>query len=179
MVLSQATHDDLTGLLNRRAIFEQGERFAVLRSDVRPFVSLMLMDVDHFKNVNDTHGHLVGDEVLAGVAERLQEALRSGDLLGRYGGEEFLAMLVGGDHTAADAVASRTLDLMRNSPIVTSDGPLGITLSIGMSALASDERDLSGALQRADGALYESKRDGRARSTWRHSTDPFDVPGFQ
>lgn len=172
----QATHDELTGLLNRRAILEVGERFAVLRSDVRPFLSLMLMDVDHFKTVNDTHGHLVGDDVLAAVAERLQDALRSGDLVGRYGGEEFLAVLVGGDHTAANTVASRTLDLVRKSPVVTSDGPVGITLSIGMSALASDERDLSGALQRADDALYESKRDGRARSTWRHSTEPFDVP---
>ena len=85
----QATHDELTGLLNRRAILEVGERFAVLRSDVRPFLSLMMMDVDHFKTVNDTHGHLVGDDVLAAVAERLQNALRSGDLVGRYGGEEF------------------------------------------------------------------------------------------
>lgn len=175
----QATHDGLTGILNRRAILEQGERFAVLRPSVRPFISVMLIDIDRYKNINDTHGHIVGDTVLAGVADRLSQAVRSGDLLGRYGGDEFLAVLVGGDHTAANTVARRALDLMRKSPIATSNGPVGITLSIGMSALTSDERDLAGALHRADSALYESKRDGRARSTWRHSTDPFDVPGFQ
>lgn len=166
----QASHDGLTGILNRRAIFEQGERFAVLRPGVRPFISVMLMDLDRYKNINDTHGHIVGDEVLVEVADRLLKAVRSGDLLGRYGGDEFLAVLVGGDPTAANAVARRAIDLMRKSPIATSDGPVGITLSIGMSDLASDERDLSEALRRADGALYDSKRSGPARINWRHST---------
>lgn len=166
----QATHDGLTGLLSRRAIFEQGERFAVLRPGVRPFLSVMLMDIDRFKDINDTHGHVVGDEVLAGVADRLTKAVRHGDLVGRYGGDEFLAVLVGGDHTAANTVARRAINLMRKSPIATSDGPVGVTLSIGISDLASNERNLSEALRRADGALYDSKRSGRARMNWRHRT---------
>ena len=165
----QATHDGLTGLLNRRAIFEQGERFAVLRPGARPLLCVMLMDIDRYKNINDTHGHIVGDEVLVEVADRLSKAVRSGDLLGRYGGDEFLAVLVGGDPTAANAVARRAITLMRNSPIATSAGPVGITLSIGISDLASDEREFSEALRRADGALYDSKRSGPARINWRHS----------
>ncbi len=174
----QATYDGLTGILNRRAIVEQGERFAVLRPDVRPLLCVVLIDIDRYKSINDTHGHLVGDEVLAGVADRLSKALRDGDLLGRYGGDEFLAVLVGGDHTTANAVAGRALDLMRKSPIATSNGPVDVTLSIGLSALAAAERDLAGALRRADGALYDSKRHGRARSTWRHSAERSDEPGF-
>lgn len=161
-----ATHDALTGALNTRALLSKGAELALLRPNYRPSVAFMMIDVDRFKNINDTYGHLVGDEVLAGVSRRLSGAFRSGDCFGRYGGDEFLALLVGSDRREAKAVAERTLSLMRDTLIATSAGDISVSVSIGMSVLAPDELEVDRALHRADSALYQSKWNGRARSTW-------------
>jgi len=162
---ARATHDALTGSLNRRALLSRGEQLASMRPDYRPSISFMMIDVDHFKKINDSYGHLVGDEVLTAVSHRLAGAFRSGDCFGRYGGDEFLALLVGSGWREADIVAERTLNLMRETPIGTSVGPIPVSVSIGISTLVPNELEVDKAVDRADIALYQSKRNGRARST--------------
>ncbi len=164
---ARATHDALTGALNRRALLSRSEQLAAIRPDYRPPISFMMIDVDHFKRVNDSYGHLIGDEVLMEVSQRLAGAFRSGDSFGRYGGDEFLALLVGSERSGADVVAERTLTLMREMPIETSVGPIAVSVSIGISSLAPTELEVDSAVHRADTALYHSKRNGRAQSTVR------------
>ncbi len=167
LVLSEqrATRDSLTGILNRRAVFAFGNHLAALRSDDRPALSILMIDVDHLKEINDDNGHQCGDQVLTEVSQILSTALRSGDVVGRYGGDEFLALLIGGEPSETDAVCERVLSEMRNSKFSSSQGELHVSVSIGISQLSPSENDLGDVLARADHALYESKRRGRATST--------------
>lgn len=157
----QATHDGLTGLRNRTSILEllDLEAHRALAGD-QP-LAIGLLDLDHFKLVNDTHGHLVGDAVLSGVADRLAHNMRGSDTIGRYGGEELLAVMPGllppaGQRLQAlhDAVGARPL---------TIDGmSLVVTCSIGVAWLRANESPTE-LLRRADDALYRAKREGRNR----------------
>jgi diguanylate cyclase (GGDEF)-like protein len=122
----------------------------------------MLGDLDHFKSVNDTYGHVVGDEVLREIARRLSASIRSYDYVGRYGGEEFLIVLNNCDSTQAVVRAVEVLNKIAQHPIQTVRGPLPITMSLGV--LASQEWDLQlveEILGEADLALYQAKADGR------------------
>jgi diguanylate cyclase (GGDEF)-like protein len=161
----RATRDGLTGIMNRRAVFDIGNRLAEWRQEIRPPMALMMIDVDHLKELNDTYGHQAGDHVLTAVSDRLSAALRAGDVIGRYGGDEFLAVLIGGDRDDTNRVAERILALMHDSVIPSEGGNHTVTVSIGISDLGPDETDLQLALRWADHALYESKRGGRARFT--------------
>jgi diguanylate cyclase (GGDEF)-like protein len=160
---ASAARDPLTGLLNRRAVFNLSEAIAQLRQ--RPTLWTVMLDVDHFKPINDLHGHLVGDEILRQVGTRAASVLRRGDLLGRYGGDEFIVVLVGGDEADATTVADRLLNSVISEPMQTHIGDVEVTLSGGLAPVAAGELDLWGAIGRADAALYRAKTSGRNRIT--------------
>lgn len=160
-----ATTDSLTGLNNRRRFMELAEaEFArSLRYD-RP-LSLLMLDIDHFKNVNDTHGHDVGDDVLRSLSEVAVLALRNADIVGRLGGEEFGVILPETGDDAAMEVAERLRVSVERSNIVTNAGELKITISLGLANLNPATRNLQELLKRADVALYDAKQTGRNRTT--------------
>jgi diguanylate cyclase (GGDEF)-like protein len=160
-VQKQAITDTLTGLYNRRGFFELGRREVerALRFG-RPLTAIML-DIDFFKNINDLYGHLVGDRVLIGLASRLLLELRQIDLVGRYGGDEFVALLPETDLTNAVSVAERLRKVASGVIIPGPAGPVKISLSAGIATLNPESKDLNSLLNRADQALYEAKRAGR------------------
>jgi diguanylate cyclase (GGDEF)-like protein len=157
-----ATHDTLTGIYNRRYL-EEVVRKEVDRAQryARP-LSIAMVDADHFKRINDTHGHQVGDEVLRAVSERCQKGLRSNDVLARYGGEEFVMVFPETSLGNARTVAERVRVAVGEVPITVGDRALAVTVSIGLAALGQ-EQDFSALLERADHALYAAKQSGRNR----------------
>ena len=162
-VQKQAITDTLTGLYNRRGFSELGRREVerALRFN-RPLTALML-DIDYFKDVNDEYGHLVGDNVLIGLATRFLQELRQIDLLGRYGGDEFVALLPETDLTSAVIVAERLRKVVAGTTFAGGALPVKISLSVGVAALSPGCKDLTNLLQKADEALYEAKGEGRDR----------------
>ncbi|HYF63990.1 MAG TPA: diguanylate cyclase, partial [Herpetosiphonaceae bacterium] len=159
----QATRDSLTGLLNRRSFFEQAEAaYAGARCAQRPTAALMV-DLDYFKQVNDSHGHAVGDEVLRIVARRCQNCLRPADIIGRYGGEEIAIVLPGQASEEAMGVARRMWRALAETPVMTPAGALSVTLSIGVAVHPRALSSLGDLLKRADMALYAAKNNGRNR----------------
>ncbi|MCM3921197.1 diguanylate cyclase [Frankia sp. AiPs1] len=157
-----AATDQLTGLASRRHFLERADHvFAAHGAADRP-VNAAMIDIDHFKRVNDAHGHFVGDEVLTEVAQRIRRAFRDEDLIGRVGGEEF-AVLMSGPVTTAEALGQRLRDALAQTPIETSVGPLDIRLSVGLAPRSPGDASLRDLLARADAALYEAKHGGRDR----------------
>jgi diguanylate cyclase (GGDEF)-like protein len=159
-----ANVDPLTGIPNRRAFFEEAELLFEGGSALTPgsnHHAVLMVDVDYFKEVNDTYGHRAGDRVLAIVASCVKSQLRSADLVGRYGGDELVIALADCDGTAALAVAERIRSLVAATPIVTDESVVNVTLSIGLAGSENGE-GLLPVLARADLALYEAKRAGRA-----------------
>lgn len=151
-------HDDLTKLLSRRALFRfLNAAYARSRVSVEPLAVLML-DIDHFKRINDTYGHAAGDDVLVEVATICLQAVRSCDAVGRYGGEEFLLVLEGVGLNAARQVAER----IRHTIASHSYGN-GISLTISGGLAVLGEQDVDTLLSMADNRLYEAKRTGRNR----------------
>jgi eukaryotic-like serine/threonine-protein kinase len=160
-IQQMAIRDSLTGLYNRRGLFEVAEReIARAQRYARP-LSICLLDIDHFKTVNDTYGHPVGDEVLAKLGNKIRQNLRNIDLVGRYGGEEFIILAVENDNEAAGKLAERVCRMVAAKPLATSAGGVSITVSIGVAELSEHIRDLPALLQAADQALYLAKRSGR------------------
>ena len=160
-----ALYDELTRIANRRHFLQRaGELIQTAarldqKSGLRTPVSIILFDVDHFKLVNDTYGHDVGDLVLKEIARRSQQALREVDLLARYGGEEFAALLPGATQDEALRLAAERLRAcIADQPFQAPHGPLQITISLGV---AEYRDDLNLTLKRADEALYRCKADGR------------------
>ena len=159
-----ATRDPLTGALNRRAFLERAESALERCSRDGAPLSFVIVDLDHFKNVNDTWGHAAGDEVLKTLAETCRSVLRPADAFGRFGGEEFVALLPDADADDAADIAERLRRLTEESEIATPEGVIRVTLSAGYTtALPGDTPD--DLVRRADAALYESKRSGRNRVT--------------
>ncbi|WP_271409598.1 histidine kinase N-terminal 7TM domain-containing diguanylate cyclase [Pseudomonas sp. Q1-7] len=157
----QALRDPLTGLYNRRHL---GELFARelsrSRRDRTP-VALALIDLDHFKQLNDRHGHLVGDDVLRAVAIHLTGKLRGSDAVFRIGGEEFLLLLPGATGDEAFARLRSLCETLASQPLSTREGPLSVTLSAGLAVWPAQGQTLEELMQVADAALYEAKRNGR------------------
>ena len=158
----QATHDDLTGLWSRGAAMHllSVERQRGFRSHTP--TGILMIDLDHFKQVNDTFGHLVGDAVLKEAACRINHTVRSYDFVGRYGGEEFLAVLSNCTLDDLKNIAERTRYAIAEKPIYAGAADLVVTASIG-GIVASNEIADFDLLSAADGALYEAKRAGRNR----------------
>lgn len=161
-LLKQATLDGLTGLYNRSHFQTQAQHALALCQRTREPVALLLCDVDHFKQVNDTHGHAVGDQVLQAVAQIMSRNLREGDLLARWGGEEFLTLMPCSTAGAAQEVADRIRQAVQATTLELGEGsaPLQVTLSFGVTQVLGTQ-DLKAATARADRALYASKRAGR------------------
>jgi two-component system, cell cycle response regulator len=159
---AQATHDSLTGLLNHGAILTVMEK--ELARSVREGnpVCIMMADIDHFKNVNDTFGHPAGDAVLRETAQKLAASVRPYDSIGRYGGEEFMVVLPGCDLDAAVKRAEIVCDLVCRQPVHVADVSIPITMSFGVAA-AYGSTEHSQLLQAADEALYAAKNGGRNR----------------
>jgi len=158
-----AVTDQLTGLNNRRYLeTHMGGLVQRAKRQTKP-LSMLVMDLDHFKSVNDTHGHAVGDEVLVEFGRRLQQNVRGLDLACRVGGEEFVVVLPETDPETARMVAERLRTDVADVPFETEGGPLNITISIGVGALEDSDTSGDDVLKRADDALYKAKGDGRNR----------------
>jgi diguanylate cyclase (GGDEF)-like protein len=158
----RATHDVLTGVANRAAVMDalRGELSRQVREQ-RSF-GVILVDIDHFKNVNDTFGHLCGDEVLRGVTRRMKECVRPYDTLGRYGGEEFLIIASDADAKGSMALAERIRNLVQSKPVMTQAGEVRVTVSLGAAVSTSARNaDPQMLLRLADQALYRAKDKGR------------------
>jgi diguanylate cyclase (GGDEF)-like protein len=160
----KATHDPLTQLWNHGLILDFLERELNRARREGSSLAVLLCDLDHFKSINDAHGHLVGDEVLRETARRLLAAVRPYDAVGRYGGEEFLVLLPNCDKSCARDRAEQIQAAVSERPVLTAQGPVSFTLSVGALS-SSDWRQFSAEqlLTQADVALYRAKEAGRNR----------------
>ena len=158
-LLQRASTDELTGALTRRAVREQAAPHIAHTRRRTQESAVMMFDLDHFKRINDTHGHPVGDEVLRQAAVVLRRHLRPESLFARYGGEEFIAVVPVLDLPAARRVAERLREAVATTPM-GAEGALQVTVSVGITLVDPGE-DLDVALQRADAALYRAKHEGR------------------
>lgn len=164
-LLKMAHVDFLTGLANRRRFLERlEEEHARLRRDHGVSAGVLMIDLDYFKSVNDLHGHAVGDALLKHFAATVTPDLRSIDLVGRLGGEEFAIMLPGASLDEAVIYAERLRERVAASPMPLAEGRLPMSVSIGCSILTAADHDVDAALARADKALYRAKRSGRNRT---------------
>jgi diguanylate cyclase (GGDEF)-like protein len=155
--------DELTGVYNRRKLLEElAEKFREFRRYAYPTAMLML-DIDHFKRVNDRYGHLVGDEVLRLTTEVCLQQLRDVDLFSRFGGEEFVALLPHTSIEEARSTAERLREAVEMHQISHSGNDIHISVSIGVSALIESDNSYESVIKRIDNALYEAKRTGRNR----------------
>ncbi len=159
-----ATHDPLTGLYNRRELEQQlSDELARAHRYQRP-LSLLLLDVDHFKVINDRFGHLVGDQVLRQLSQLLQSCVRAVDYVARYGGEELVIVLPEVDGQEALEMAERLRGLVEAKQMpVADDKQVGVTVSIGIASFPLHGRDIAHLFRKADEAMYRAKREGRNR----------------
>jgi len=173
-----AAHDSLTGLLTRRAFLDQFERdVSRSRRSGEPF-ALALLDLDHFKQLNDGHGHPFGDEILRRTAQRLRSGVRTHDVLGRYGGEEFALLMPGLDKEAGVRAAERVRGYVEALELEHDDVWLRLTISAGVAAFPQDGADWESLLTAADVALYEAKASGRNRVVPARSPAPPFLTGL-
>ncbi len=169
-IRDMARTDGLTGLLNHRTFMEKlAEEYKRLDRDPRPF-SILLMDIDKFKNVNDKYGHPVGDVAIKTVSKVLKETARGSDFIARYGGEEFAVGMVETDSKGAEQMGERIRDILEKTLVMrVSDGELRVTVSIGVSSFPSDTKNMVDLVTMADDALYYAKRTGRNRVCLYHN----------
>jgi diguanylate cyclase (GGDEF)-like protein len=159
----EASHDALTSTCNRAAILELLTKEVLRQKRTNETITVMLADIDHFKSVNDTHGHIVGDQVLTDVAHRLNSSLRGCDSVGRYGGEEFLIVLPNSNASGAMIAGERLRTSVADCPVSTTAGPICVSISIGLVACDADFSAAQSLLRTADDALYQAKTKGRNR----------------
>jgi diguanylate cyclase (GGDEF)-like protein/PAS domain S-box-containing protein len=160
-----AQHDSLTGLLHRASAIEAAERAMLDSGLASPSFGVVVFDLDHFKSVNDSYGHLVGDEVLASLARVLSDTARNTDIVGRFGGEEFIAFLPGAGMPEALGFAERVRLAIGQAQVPIGDGALvNITISAGVAVIPACADSLHEAIRVADDRLFIAKRAGRNRS---------------
>ena len=158
-----ANIDVLTFLPNRRKIIVELQEEVIRSNRYGTPLSISILDIDHFKKVNDTYGHTTGDETLRSVAARLREHIRHPDVIGRYGGEEFLIVLPNSRADAAAKQATRLCQDIRNTRIEANNNVLSVTISVGIAQFRVGQENWEGFLHRADEALYKAKDNGRDR----------------
>lgn len=162
----KASYDALTGALNRGNIESMVETAFASAVHARQPLAVLFIDLDHFKKVNDLHGHTSGDECLARVTQRIEHLLKPGQAIGRYGGEEFLVVLPGSDAAEAREMAERIRESVRERPITADNLSIPLTVSIGGASRQPGELSWKHMLERADQAVYTAKRNGRDRVVW-------------
>ena len=156
-----AITDMLTGVYNRRGLFEVGEREISRAKRQSSPLSVIMFDIDYFKQINDLHSHAVGDQILQKLAKLCQENLRDIDIFGRYGGDEFAILLPDTDVYSADSVAQRLRSRVAESAFTVENSPIPISISLGLACTYGEISDLAVLLDCADTAMYEAKRAGR------------------
>ena len=166
----KSEHDVLTKAFNRTAMYKYGSlEIAKARRNQEP-VSLMILDIDRFKKINDSYGHQAADDILAELSTRLKFCLRKYDIIARYGGDEFIVILPYTTQEHSTCVAKKILDTLTSVPFETRKGPIPLKLSIGITTfdnpkatVVSEEKQLEGLIASADQALYKAKGNGRAQ----------------
>ncbi len=158
-----ASHDELTGLPNRRFFMDQGRAEIARSYRYRHPLSVLLLDLDHFKQINDQHGHATGDAVLGAFAQRCRTLLRESDMVARIGGEEFAMLLPQTDADNGAVVAERLRRHLADAPIETDSGAIPLTVSAGLATLPAEQVGIDTLLQQADERLYRAKEQGRNR----------------
>ncbi|HET7370082.1 MAG TPA: GGDEF domain-containing protein, partial [Gammaproteobacteria bacterium] len=162
-VEQESRQDVLTGLANRRRLDEALDQELRRALRFNHPVALVMGDLDHFKQINDTHGHALGDEVLYQVAEVLRQGVRATDFVARYGGEEFVILLPETNQEQAATVCEKLRELIADAPWKDLDSRLAVTMSFGVAAFAGESQTAAGLLAEADRALYAAKHGGRDR----------------
>ena len=159
-----AIRDPLTSLFNRRHFYEFVAQFYNVDGRVERSYAVIFVDIDHFKRINDTYGHEVGDQVIQAVATHLQGGLRHSDIVARFGGEEFaIGLLISANDDAA-IVAEKIRHLISASPVVCGEHSISVTASLGVAACSVGEHlDVDSLIRKADTALYSAKQSGRNR----------------
>ena len=171
-LLYRATHDNLTGVVNRGVILDTLRRERSRQAREGGSFGVVLMDLDHFKYVNDTYGHLAGDDVLREAAQRMMACVRPYDSVGRYGGEEFLIVVPSSDAMGTLGLAERIRRAIEAKPMMTNSIPIAVTASFGVTAsVDKTPLDAQEILQLADAALYRAKERGRNRTELASPTD--------
>jgi diguanylate cyclase (GGDEF)-like protein len=168
-----ATHDALTGIWNRGTVLESLHRELERAARFQSTTGILLLDLDHFKQVNDTYGHLTGDIVLKEVAQRISQAVRSYDLVARYGGEEFLIVLPGCDKDQIQESAERIRSAIASAPVIVYSSEIPVTVSIGATVAIGGATTETDILTAADVALYQAKNSGRNRAVLQPVSDGY------
>jgi len=158
---SMASTDPLTGLLNRRRFLEQAEKEFLRSQRYQHELSAVMLDIDHFKAINDTRGHFVGDQVLIALSRAAENLLRDIDILCRWGGEEFVILMPETPLAGAAILAERLREMLARLAVDTTVGTVRFTVSAGVAARSESDAGLTDILQRADTALYAAKQHGR------------------
>ncbi len=163
-LIAMANTDPLTGISNRRFFFSLADReLAITTRSTQP-LAILMFDVDHFKKVNDTHGHLAGDQVLIKISSLISATLRKSDVFARYGGEEFVILMPNTSEKDAANLSERVRNLIASEPIAAEEKAIPVTISLGLATfLPDDQTSLVLLIDQADQALYIAKHDGRNR----------------
>lgn len=161
MLEQWALTDSLTGLDNRRNVLHKAEMEFIRSNRFQYDLTAIIIDIDDFKQVNDTYGHNIGDQVLKTVGKRCRNQLRSIDMIGRYGGDEFLVFLIETNYDEARDVAHRLRNCIAEEPIVTDQGPLNVTISLGIATKDRDSNHETDIIDWADQALLDAKKSGK------------------
>ena len=153
--------DPLSGVANRRALRERLKNELYRFQRYRQFFSMLLFDIDHFKVINDRHGHWAGDRCLKEIIKRIRPILRETDLMGRWGGDEFLVIFAGTDVESAAAVAERLRKLIENTRFIYHKQEISLTVSIGVTEIRDSDTSVEMVFNRVDRAMYQAKKKGR------------------
>ena len=164
-----ANTDPMTSLLNRRGFREFSTKAGVFSGRERSQLGVLMIDIDHFKRINDVYGHAAGDRVIVEIARLLAGSLRANDRIARFGGEEFVVSLRDVDEAVIGTWAERIRRRIEETVIVWEGQSLKVTVSIGATAMAPDDREIEDVIHRADLALYDAKSNGRNRVSFNSS----------